>query len=105
MVDGMDDDDDDEDDKYVPMLLLYIGNGMNPDDPVAAMMSSLGWWSGIEESLAFGDGVEFDNDDDDDDKFLSRFLIVEFQKFLISLSVRPGNLAAIWDHLFGDNNT
>lgn len=26
---------------------------------------------------------------------LSRFLMVEFQKFLISLSVRPGSLAAI----------
>lgn len=103
----MDDDDDVDDDKDVPMLLiLYTGNGMNPDDPASALMSSLlGWWSGIEESLAFGDGVEFDSDDDDDDKFLSRFLIVEFQKFLISLSVRPGNRAAIWDHLYGYNST
>jgi hypothetical protein len=33
--------------------------------------------------------------------FLSRFLMVEFQKFLISLSVRPGSRAAIWDHLAG----
>lgn len=27
------------------------------------------------------------------------FLMQEFQKFLISLSVRPGNWVAIWDHL------
>lgn len=41
--------------------------------------------------LVLGDGVE--------DKFLSLFLMVEFQKFLISLSVLPGNRAAICDHL------
>lgn len=40
-----------------------------------------------DESLVFGDGV--------DDKFFSLFFIVEFQKFFISLSVRPGNRAAI----------
>lgn len=40
------------------------------------------------DSLAFGE-VEVV------DKFLSLFLIVEFQKFLISLSVRPGKRAAI----------
>ncbi|MFS8005751.1 hypothetical protein Hanom_Chr13g01241001 [Helianthus anomalus] len=38
-------------------------------------------------------------DDEFDDDFLSLFFTVEFQKFLISLSVRPGNLVAIWDHL------
>lgn len=76
-------------------MLLYRGMDMNPDDdPAAAMSWSLLGWSDIEESLAFGDVV-----DGDDDKFLSLFLIVEFQKFFISLSVRPGNLAAIWDHL------
>lgn len=44
-----------------------------------------------DESLALGDGV----DDDEDDRFLSLFFIVEFQKFFISLSVRPGKRAAI----------
>lgn len=32
-------------------------------------------------------------------EFLSLFFIVEFQKFLISLSVLPGKWAAIFDHL------
>ena len=45
-----------------------------------------------EESLALGEGV-------DSDDFFSLFFIVEFQKFFISLSVRPGTRAAIWDHL------
>lgn len=36
---------------------------------------------------------------------LSFFLMLEFQKFFISLSVLPGNCAAIWDHLRrGKNN-
>lgn len=85
----------DEEEEDVSML-LYMGMDMNSDDDPAAAMSwsLLGWSDDIKESLAFGDG-----DDDDDDKFLSLFLIVEFQKFFISLSVRPGNLAAIWDHL------
>ena len=52
-------------------------------------MTSLGWSD--DESLAFGEGT--------DDEFLSLFFIVEFQKFFISLSVRPGKRAAIWDHL------
>ena len=37
--------------------------------------------------------------DEAEELFLIRFLMVEFQKFLISLSVRPGSRAAIWDHL------
>lgn len=36
-----------------------------------------------------------DDDDDDEEEFLSLFLTVEFQKFFISLSVRPGKRAAI----------
>lgn len=43
-----------------------------------------------DESLVFGEGVA-----DDVDKFFSLFFIVEFQKFFISLSVRPGKRAAI----------
>lgn len=41
----------------------------------------------LDSSLVFGEGA--------DDELLSLFFIVEFQKFFISLSVRPGNLAAI----------
>lgn len=50
---------------------------------ISPPMTSLG----DDESLVFGEGV--------DEKFLSLFFIVEFQKFLISLSVRPGKRAAI----------
>lgn len=48
-----------------------------------------------EESLALGDEDELLMRLDVSDIFFSLFFIVEFQKFLISLSVRPGNLAAI----------
>jgi hypothetical protein len=41
-----------------------------------------------EESLVFGDAL-------DDCRFFNLFFIVEFQKFLISLSVLPGKRAAI----------
>lgn len=41
---------------------------------------------GSGDPLWFGDG---------DDEFCSLFLMVEFQKFFISLSVRPGKRAAI----------
>ena len=58
------------------------------------MLRSLLLGSDIEVSLAFDEGegevvvvVE--------DIFLSLFFIVEFQKFFISLSVRPGKRAAI----------
>lgn len=54
--------------------------------PLAASMESL---SSNDESLVLGEGV------DEDDKFLRRFFTVEFQKFFISLSVLPGNRAAI----------
>lgn len=46
---------------------------------------------GSEPSLSFGEDVEW--------LFFNLFFNVEFQKFLISLSVRPGRRAAIWDHL------
>lgn len=45
--------------------------------------------SSNDESLVLGEGV------DEDVMFLRRFFTVEFQKFLISLSVLPGNRAAI----------
>lgn len=45
--------------------------------------------SSNDESLVLGEGV------DEDDMFLRRFFTVEFQKFLISLSVLPGKRAAI----------
>lgn len=47
----------------------------------------------------FGEAVEAE----EEERFLSLFLIVEFQKFFISLSVLPGNLAAICDHLVKKN--
>lgn len=72
-------------------IRLCLSIGMNPCW-VTPILSSLEGWS-EDESLAFGDGVE------DDDEFFSLFFNVEFQKFLISLSVRPGKRAAIWDHL------
>lgn len=54
-----------------------------------------------EESLVLlGDEDELLMRLDVSDIFFSLFFIVEFQKFLISLSVRPGNRAAIWDHLY-----
>ena len=52
-----------------------------------------------DESLALGDEDELLTRLDVSDIFFTLFFIVEFQKFLISLSVRPGNRAAIWDHL------
>ena len=48
-----------------------------------------------DESLALGDEDELLTRLDVSDIFFSLFFIVEFQKFLISLSVRPGNRAAI----------
>jgi len=49
-----------------------------------------------EESLAvLGDEDELLIKLEVSDIFFSLFFIVEFQKFLISLSVRPGNRAAI----------
>lgn len=49
-----------------------------------------------EESLVvLGDADELLMRLDVSDSFFSLFFIVEFQKFLISLSVRPGNRAAI----------
>lgn len=80
-MDCMDVDDDDDDDKLFP----YMAMDMNPEP-----MASLGSVDN-DESLAFGDEV--------DEELFSLFFMVEFQKFFISLSVRPGKRAAIWDHL------
>jgi len=56
------------------------------------LLRSLLLGSDIEVSLAFG---EVEVVVVVDDMFLSLFFIVEFQKFFISLSVRPGKRAAI----------
>ena len=82
----MDVDDDDDDDD---MLFPYKAMDMNPDP-----MASLGSVDN-DESLAFGDEVE--------EELFNLFFMVEFQKFFISLSVRPGKRAAIWDHLLTQN--
>ena len=55
---------------------------------VSCMLEELSL-SSNDESLVLGDGV------DEDVMFLRRFFTVEFQKFLISLSVLPGKRAAI----------
>jgi hypothetical protein len=68
----------DEDDES-----MYIGMRPCSCMDISPPMTSLG----DDESLVFGEGV--------DDKFFSLFFIVEFQKFFISLSVRPGKRAAI----------
>lgn len=69
---------------FIVVMLLCGCKGKIPP----FVLISLG---SVDESLVFG--VEVDED------FFSLFFIVEFQKFLISLSVRPGKRAAIWDHL------
>jgi len=79
-------DDDDVDDD---MLFPYMAMDMNPD-PMASLGSA-----DNDESLSFGDVV--------DEEVFSLFFMVEFQKFFISLSVRPGKRAAIWDHLLAQN--
>lgn len=73
--------------KVVDIMLWSCCIDINP----LAMTLSLG--PGVDESLVLGDDV------DDGELIFSLFFIVEFQKFLISLSVRPGKRAAICDHL------
>lgn len=80
-------DDDDEDEDEFMNIAIRLWSCM-------AMIPCMTSRCSNDESLALGDGVG-----DDDDVFLSLFFIVEFQKFFISLSVRPGKRAAIWDHL------
>lgn len=72
-----DDDEEEEESMYIGMIPC---SWMETSPPITSF--------GDDESLVFGDGV-------DDDKFFSLFFIVEFQKFFISLSVRPGNRAEI----------
>lgn len=77
-----------EDDKDESMYII----GMIHPCSCMEMSPPMTWSLGDDEwSLAFGECV--------DDKFFILFFIVEFQKFFISLSVRPGSRAAIWDHL------
>lgn len=79
------DDDDDDNDGYMYMGVMPCScMEMNPPPMEAAVASLLG---SEEESLVFGEAVE--------DRFFNLFFIVEFQKFSISLSVRPGKRAAI----------
>lgn len=75
-----------DDESILDIVVVLQCGGM--EKIPAVVLISLG---SIEESLVFGVELE--------DEFLSLFFIVEFQKFLISLSVRPGRRAAIWDHL------
>jgi hypothetical protein len=78
----IEDEEDDEDDEFMHMDLIAVSsNAMNPPRPDLDSIGIL---------LLLGEG---------NDEVLSRFLIVEFQKFFISLSVRPGSRAAICDHL------
>lgn len=80
----------DDDDRRVASMniaIMLLESCMDIKPPVMSLCSE-----DDESWLVFGDD-EFDVD------FFSRFFTVEFQKFLISLSVRPGNRAAIWDHL------
>jgi hypothetical protein len=77
----IDDEEDDEDDESMHMDLIVVSS--NARNPLRSNLDSVG-------ILLLGE---------DSDEVLSRFLIVEFQKFFISLSVRPGSRAAICDHL------
>lgn len=79
----MADEDEEDDDVFMNMAIMLLWSCM-------AMIPCITSRGSKDESLAFGDGVG-----DDDDVFLSLFFIVEFQKFFISLSVRPGKRAAI----------
>lgn len=76
-VAGCTDVEEDDDESIHKAMMSWSLMEVNPP-PMAS-------W-GSEESL-FGE--------EDDDEFLSLFFMVEFQKFFISLSVRPGNRAAI----------
>jgi hypothetical protein len=74
---------DDEDDSDGSMFMGKMPCScmvMNP--PMTSLLGS------EDESLVFGDAL-------DDCRLFSLFFIVEFQKFLISLSVLPGKRAAI----------
>ena len=98
-MDRMDDDDDDDMDVHEEEeLFTYIA--MITWSCMAINPGPMAWLSlgsvDNDESLALGDEV--------DEELFSLFFIVEFQKFFISLSVRPGKRAAIWDHLLFDTS-
>jgi hypothetical protein len=69
----------DDESMYMGMMLLPC-SWMDMSPPITSLGDD-------ETSLVFGEGV--------DDKFFILFFIVEFQKFFISLSVRPGKRDAI----------
>lgn len=83
-------------------MLMFWNEDEDEDGDESMHMDMMSWsWimdvrapmtsPGSDESLWFGD--------DEEVEFLILFLTVEFQKFFISLSVRPGKRAAICDHL------
>ena len=75
-----DDEDDSEGSMFMEKMPCSCMVDINP--PMTSLLGS------EDESLVFGDAL-------DDCRLFSLFLIVEFQKFLISLSVLPGKRAAI----------
>lgn len=84
--------DDDNDDRRVASMYISMTWLLDSCIDIDPPMISL--WSGDDESwLVLGD------EESDVVDFFSLFFTVEFQKFLISLSVRPGSLVAICDHL------
>lgn len=83
--------DDEEDESMLYMVMVIMSwscMGINVVPPV--MLTSLG----SDESLSFGDDKDVEIL-----FFFNLFFNAEFQKFFISLSVRPGRRAAICDHL------
>ena len=76
---------DDEDDSEGSVFMEKMPcscMAINPPMPMTSLPGS------EDESLVFGDAL-------DDFRFFNLFFIVEFQKFLISLSVLPDKRAAI----------
>lgn len=74
MVKACIDDEDDDDEEFKRMnMMSSMSNSL--------LASDTSVWSWVEE--------------DSFDEFFNLFFIVEFQKFFISLSVRPGKRAAI----------
>lgn len=86
----MDDDEEEEEDEFIRHMLFIPwwlpSSRLVRSRQLALPPSSLGSGGDAHSVVAGDEAAEF---------IFSRFLIVEFQKFFISLSVRPGNLAAI----------
>lgn len=83
----MDDDVGDAELLFTYMAIMLQGSCIAMNPPIIPSLGSVD----KDESLALGD--------EEVEELLSLFFTVEFQKFFISLSVRPGKRAAIWDHL------